>query len=48
MPLAVSREHLRRRTPDMVGIESFCSANGFGALLSRQAGRLGVAATRYG
>jgi 5'-3' exonuclease len=40
MPLAVSRDALRRRLPDMSGIDGFCSANGFGALLSRQAARL--------
>jgi 5'-3' exonuclease len=40
MPLAVSRDALRRRRPDMAGIDGFCSANGFGALLSRQAARL--------
>jgi DNA polymerase-1 len=40
MPLAVSRADLRRRLPDMPGIDGFCSANGFGQLLSRQAARL--------
>ncbi len=40
MPLAVSRADLRRRVPDMPGIDGFCSANGFGQLLSRQAARL--------
>jgi hypothetical protein len=36
----VTREQLRRRAPDIAAIESFCAANGFGALLSRQAARL--------
>jgi DNA polymerase-1 len=40
MPLTVSRHDLRRRAPDMAGIDGFCSANGFGHLLSRQAARL--------
>jgi 5'-3' exonuclease len=41
MPLAITREQLRRRPPDMAGIDGFCAANGFGQLLSRQAARLG-------
>lgn len=40
MLLPVTREHLRRRRPDLPAIESFCAANGFGALLGRQAARL--------
>jgi 5'-3' exonuclease len=40
MPLAVTRADLRRRAPDMAAIETFCSANGFGSLLQRQAARL--------
>jgi hypothetical protein len=48
MPLEVTREHLRRRVPDLTAIEGFCGANGFGQLLQRQAARLvinaGVAA----
>jgi hypothetical protein len=36
----VNREQLRRRQPDMPAIEAFCSANGFGSLLGRQAVRL--------
>jgi DNA polymerase I len=40
MLLPVSREQLRRRPPDHAAIESFCTANGFGALLGRQAVRL--------
>lgn len=40
MPLPVDRSHLRRRAPDFAAIEEFCTANGFGALLSRQARRL--------
>jgi 5'-3' exonuclease len=35
-----TRERLRRRQPDLSAIESFCTSNGFGALLSRQAARL--------
>jgi DNA polymerase-1 len=38
--LSVTREHLRRRRPDMGGIHEFCSGNGFGELLRRQAARL--------
>jgi 5'-3' exonuclease len=40
MELPVNREQLRRRQPDMPAIEAFCSANGFGSLLGRQAVRL--------
>jgi 5'-3' exonuclease len=40
MPLPVTRADLRRRQPDMSGIDGFCNANGFGMLLSRQAARL--------
>ncbi len=40
MPLAVTRADLRRRPPDMAAIEGFCTANGFGSLLQRQAARL--------
>ncbi|MEO6078625.1 MAG: 5'-3' exonuclease H3TH domain-containing protein [Steroidobacteraceae bacterium] len=40
MLLPVTREHLRRRRPDLAAIEAFCAANGFGALLGRQAARL--------
>ena len=40
MQLAVTREQLRRRQPDMTAIDTFCNANGFGALLGRQAARL--------
>ncbi|MEJ0099700.1 MAG: 5'-3' exonuclease H3TH domain-containing protein [Pseudomonadota bacterium] len=40
MPLAVTRADLRRKPPDLAGIEGFCSANNFGLLLQRQAARL--------
>jgi 5'-3' exonuclease len=40
MPLPVTRAELRRRTPDLGAIGDFCAANGFGALLPRQAARL--------
>jgi 5'-3' exonuclease len=40
MPLSVTRADLRRRSPDLGAIESFCSANGFGPMLQRQAARL--------
>jgi len=40
MPLSVAREQLRRRQPDLMGIDTFCTGNGFGALLRRQAERL--------
>jgi DNA polymerase-1 len=45
MPLTVNRELLRRRPPDMSGIDGFCAANGFGQLLARQAARLGLQRT---
>jgi len=41
MPLNVTRAELRRRPPDLAGVEDFCCANGFGMLLQRQAARLG-------
>jgi DNA polymerase I len=41
MPLSVTRADLRRKPPDLAAIEGFCSANGFGLLLQRQAARLG-------
>jgi DNA polymerase I len=40
MQLPVTREQLRRRPPDLQAIDTFCNANGFGALLGRQAARL--------
>jgi DNA polymerase I len=40
MPLAITREQLRRSTPDMSAVTDFCAANGFGNLLTRQATRL--------
>jgi 5'-3' exonuclease len=40
MPLPVTRDHLRRKSPDLTAIEGFCAANGFGALLPRQAARI--------
>jgi DNA polymerase-1 len=40
MPLAVTRADLKRRAPDLAAIDGFCTANGFGALLQRQAARL--------
>jgi DNA polymerase I len=40
MPLAVGRTELRRRAPDLGAIERFCTSNGFGSLLPRQAARL--------
>jgi DNA polymerase I len=42
MPLGVTREQLRRSTPDLPAVESFCASNGFGALLGKQASRLTV------
>jgi DNA polymerase-1 len=42
MPLTVTRADLRRRVPDLPGIDGFCTDNGFGMLLSRQAGRLAI------
>jgi 5'-3' exonuclease len=40
MPLAVTSADLKRRPPDLAAIEVFCSTNGFGSLLPRQAARL--------
>jgi DNA polymerase-1 len=40
MELPITRDHLRRRKPDLAAIDSFCNANGFGALLGRQALRI--------
>jgi DNA polymerase I len=40
MPLPVTRQQLRRRPPDFAAIDAFSAANGFGALLGRQAARL--------
>ncbi len=40
MPLAVTRADLKRRAPDLAAIEGFCSTNGFGPMLQRQAARL--------
>jgi 5'-3' exonuclease len=40
MPLAVTRADLKRRAPDLAAIDGFCTTNGFGALLQRQAARL--------
>jgi DNA polymerase-1 len=40
MPLAVTRDDLRRRPPDLTAIEGFCRTNGFGPLLVRQVERL--------
>jgi 5'-3' exonuclease len=40
MPLAVTRADLRRRPLDLAAIETFCSTNGFGPMLQRQAARL--------
>lgn len=42
--MPTTRAQLRRRTPDDAAIDAFCEAQGFGALLRRQAARL--AATR--
>ena len=42
MPLPVTREGLRRRGPDLAGLDQFCDAQGFGSLLRRQAGRLAL------
>jgi DNA polymerase-1 len=40
MELPITRDHLRRRKPDHAAIDAFCLANGFGALLARQALRI--------
>ena len=44
MPLTAGHLELRRRTPDHPNLHRFCDAQGFGALLRRQAERLTVAA----
>jgi hypothetical protein len=38
--LATTRDQLRRRSPDAQAVDAFCEAQGFGALLRRQAARL--------
>jgi DNA polymerase I len=40
MILPVTRERLRRRTPDLSAIGTFCDSHGFGSLLRRQVERL--------
>jgi DNA polymerase I len=40
MELPITRDQLRRRKPDLAAIDAFCAANGFGALLGRQAVRI--------
>jgi len=40
MPLSIERNALRRRAPDVAGLESFFDAQGFGPLLRRQVERL--------
>ncbi|MGH8261717.1 MAG: 5'-3' exonuclease [Steroidobacteraceae bacterium] len=42
MPLALSRDMLRRRAPDGAALEGFFDRQGFGPLLRRQADRLAV------
>ncbi len=42
MPLALSRDGLRRRAPDLAGLAQFCDEQGFGPLLRRQAERLAL------
>jgi DNA polymerase-1 len=43
VPIAARHADLQRRAPDLARIEAFCSGHGFGALLGRQAQRLGLA-----
>jgi DNA polymerase I len=38
--LTTTRAQLRRRTPDAQAVDAFCDAQGFGALLRRQAARM--------
>jgi 5'-3' exonuclease len=40
MLLTATRDQLRRRAPDAQAVDAFCEAQGFGALLRRQAARL--------
>ncbi len=40
IPIGVACEDLQRRAPDLARIEAFCSDQGFGSLLHRQAARL--------
>jgi DNA polymerase I len=42
MPLAVTRDDLRRRAPDLAGIAAFSEAHGFGPMLKERARRLGA------
>jgi len=41
-PLEGGRERLQRRNPDLDSLQRFCSSQGFGLLLSRQAARLAL------
>jgi hypothetical protein len=40
--MSTTRLHLRRKNPDPADVDAFCEAQGFGALLRRQAARLGA------
>ena len=42
VPIGATQGDLQRRQPDLARIEAFCSGQGFGALLHRQAVRLGA------
>jgi DNA polymerase I len=42
MPLAPSREDLRRRPPDLAAVDAFAEAQGFGRTLGARARRLGA------
>jgi 5'-3' exonuclease len=39
-PLAAQRDDLQRRAPDMTALAAFCTQQGFGSLLPRQAQRI--------
>ena len=41
-PLAAGRDDLRRRTPDLPALGTFCTQQGFGSMLVRQAERIAV------
>lgn len=42
MPLALTRQGLRRCAPDLAGLDRFCDEQGFGLPLRRQAARLAI------
>jgi 5'-3' exonuclease len=48
VPLSARHSDLERRSPDLSLIREFCSSQGFGTLLHRQAERISLTARRFG